>query len=163
MKSTIFKRYCQQVQQGWFSIAVVVLRIVLGLQFFLAGVSKFGDWSAAGYLEHASGPFSEFFLTLAGLPWVDAMNQWGLLAIGAALILGIAVRPASFFGAILMVLYYVSDFDGNTAHGLIDSHVIYFLVFVVFLAGGAGHVFGLDGLVRRFFHRKDTWANWLFG
>ncbi len=163
MKSTIFKRFSQNVQPVWFSVGLVGLRIILGLQFFFAGIAKFGDWSAEGYLKNASGPFSEFFLALAGLAWVDALNQWGLLVLGAALILGIAVRPASFFGAILMVLYYVADFDGNTAHGLIDSHIVYVFILVVFLAGGAGHVFGLDGLVRRFFHRKDRWANWLFG
>lgn len=159
----MFKRYCQEVQSGWFGVTFVGLRAFLGLQFLLAGIAKFGDWSAAGYLEHASGPFSEFFSSLAGLAWVDALNQWGLLLIGIALILGIAMRPASFFGILLMALYYVADFDGNTVHGIIDSHIIYILIFLVFIGGGAGHVFGLDGMVRRFFHRKDKWADWLFG
>jgi thiosulfate dehydrogenase (quinone) large subunit len=163
MKTTLFKSYCQQVQSGWFGVFFVALRTVLGLQFLMAGITKFGDWSAAGYLEYASGPFSEFFSSLAGLAWVDALNQWGLVLIGLALILGIAVRPASFFGVILMVLYYLSDFDGNTAHGIIDSHVIYTVIFLLFLGGGAGHVLGFDGMVRRLFHRKDKWANWIFG
>ena len=163
MKTSIFKRYCQEVQSGWFGISFIALRGVLGLQFLFAGLAKFGDWSAAGYLSNASGPFTDFFLSLAGLGWVDGLNRWGLLLIGVALLLGLAMRPASFFGAILMVLYYISDFEGNTVYGLIDSHIVYALIFVLFMAGGAGHILGLDGLIRRLFHRKDIWADWLFG
>ena len=86
---------------------------------------------------------------MAGNVIVDQLNIWGLTLIGLALILGLMIRPAAFFGAIMMVLYYFAQFVENTAHGFIDQHVMLIVVFIFFMAGGVGHVFGLDGLVMR--------------
>ena len=125
----------------WFSIGLTVLRVALGVVFLVAGVSKLGDWSAAGYLQGSTGPLADWFVSLAGNPLVDFLNVWGLILIGSALLLGLLVRPASFFAAIMMFLYYFSQFEQNTEHGLIDDHIIYLLIFVLFLSGGVGHVF----------------------
>ncbi len=160
---TLFTYLSSETNQKCFSITLVVLRVVLGVQLLLAGIAKFGDWSAAGYLNGASGPFAGFFQSLAGSPFVDALNAWGLVLIGLALILGLMVRPASFFGAILMLLYYFAHFEQNTAHGFIDSHIIYIIVFVLFMSGGVGHVFGLDSLARPRMKKNSTLGNILFG
>lgn len=156
-KQTAFDRFCKQTHQGWFSIAVTMLRIGIGFVFLNAGLSKMKDWSAEEYLQGATGPLAEWFMSLAGNPLVDQLNIWGLTLIGLGLVLGIFVRPAAFFGIVVMVLYYLSDFEGNTAHGLIDEHVVYALIFAVFLSGGVGHVFGLDGLLSGRM-RKQTWV-----
>jgi thiosulfate dehydrogenase [quinone] large subunit len=100
---------------------------------------------------------------MAGSPLVDQLNIWGLTLIGLALILGLAVRPASFFGAIMMLLYYFVQFLDNTAQGYIDYHIIYIFIFILFMAGGAGHVFGLDSMLSRYFSRKKRLAALLFG
>lgn len=160
---TQFQRFAKSTNQSWFSIAYTVLRVVIGFQFLLAGIAKIGDWSAAGYLGAATGPFAAFFQSLAGSMIVDQLNIWGLILIGIALIIGFAVRPASVFAALLMVVYYFAQFEQNIAHGLIDDHVIYALIFIVFAAGGAGHVFGLDNVARRHCSKKKRIACILFG
>jgi len=142
---------------------MTTLRVGLGLVFLNAGLSKMTDWSAAGYLQGSTGPLADWFISLAGNPFVDQLNVWGLTLIGVALILGILVRPASLFGILVMALYYLSDFEGNTSHGLIDEHIIYALIFLLFLSGGIGHVFGLDGLIFARIRKKGIWVKALLG
>lgn len=132
----------------WFAGSFVILRVALGLQFLLAGWSKLtSEWTAAEYLATANGPFAEWFQSLSGSVLVDNLNIWGQILIGLALILGLAVRPAAIGGLIMMLLYYFAQFTENTAYGLIEDHLIYALVFLVFATGGAGHVFGLNAVV----------------
>ncbi len=160
---TAFERLRATTNQAWFSGGFVALRITIGLQFLLAGIAKFDGWSATGYLSSATGPFAAIFQSMAGNVLVDQLNIWGLTLIGLALIVGLAVRPASFFAAILMVLYYFAQFTDNTAHGYIDDHIIYAIIFVFFMAGGAGHVFGLDSIMSRYLPKKKKLAALLFG
>lgn len=159
----LFQQLQSNTHQSVFGIAFVVVRILLGAQLFFAGFEKLGEWSAAGYLKGANGPFAEFFQSLAGNPLIDALNVWGLMLIGLALILGLMVRPASFFGAMLMGLYYFAHFETNTAHGYIDSHIMYIALFILFMAGGAGHAFGLNGIVARNLRKKSAISQVLFG
>lgn len=162
-RHTFFERFSKCTHQSSCSTALLILRVVLGAMFFYAGVTKFGDWTASGYLAGATGPLAEFFQSLAGSPVVDSLNAWGLTLVGACLILGIFVRPASFFGISIMILYYLSDFTGNTAHGLIDQHIIYSVILLLFLAGGVGHIFGLDGLIHDNARKKTWYIELLFG
>ncbi len=162
-KQTPYDRLCKQTNRRWFSVVLTILRVALGIVFFGAGLAKMSDWSAAGYLQGSTGPLADWFISLAGNPIVDQLNIWGLTLIGVALILGLLVRPASFFAAIMMILYYLSQFEQNTEHGLIDDHIVYALIFVLFLSGGIGHVFGLDGIASGRI-RKQTWlTKLLFG
>ncbi len=158
-----FERLSAATNQRWFSIGLVVLRVVIGVQLLMAGIAKMGDWSAAKYLEGATGPLASWFQSLAGNPAVDWLNVWGLTLIGAALIVGLMVRPAAFFGAIMMTLYYLSDLEGNTAHGFIDQHIILAVIMVLFMAGGVGHTLGVDGLAREHFRKAGRWVGLIFG
>lgn len=160
-----FERFSGATHHAAFSFFLVVLRVAIGLQFFYAGVSKFMEegWSAAGYLERATGPFAPMFQAMAGSPLVDQLNMWGLTLIGVALILGLLVRPAAIFGMALMELYFWAGFETNTAHGWIEEHGILFFVFAMFAAGGAGHVFGLNGFAQEYFRKKSAAVRWLFG
>lgn len=164
-KSTAFDSFAEGSYQGLVGGAALLLRLVTGFLFFFAGWSKIttGDWSAAGFLQNATGPFAGWFQSLAGNGFVDFLNMWGLTLIGVALILGLLVRTASVCGVILMTLYYFADFVGNTAHGFIDEHIVYTAVFLLFLAGGFGHVWGLDALVERQFDNRSKWARLFFG
>jgi thiosulfate dehydrogenase (quinone) large subunit len=146
---TIFGRYSEVANGVFTAHSLFLLRLAIGVQFLMSGFSKFGDWTAAGYLSGATGPFANWFQSMAGSGFVDALNVWGLTLIGLALIFGLFVRPASFFGAIMMLLYYFAQFEQNIAHGFIDNHIILILVFCVFLAGGIGHIYGVDGLLAR--------------
>lgn len=164
-KSTAFDSFAEGSYQGIVGGAALLLRLIMGFLFFFAGWSKIttDGWSAAGFLEQASGPFAGWFQSLAGHGFVDALNMWGLTLIGAALILGLLVRTASVCGIVLMTLYYFADFVGNTANGLIDQHLVYIAVFLYFFVGGFGHVWGLDVLVERRLDNRSKWARLFFG
>lgn len=136
---------------------LTVLRVALGWVFLSAGFDKLlaeGGWSAAGYLRGATGPLAGFFQSLAGVPWVDQLNAWGLTLVGVALIVGAAVRWSSFCGILLMLLYYVAHFEQNTANGWLDNHVYYSLVLLTFLVVGAGKWYGVDAALAR-------WPSWV--
>jgi len=165
-KSTSLDVFIKGSYLGGVSLALVVLRLVMGILFFIAGWSKLmadGGWSAAGYLQQASGPFASWFVSLSGNAFVDQLNIWGLLLIGLAFFFGLFIRPAAFFGMLIMLLYYFSDFVGNTAHGLIDEHIVYTAVLFLFFVGGFGHIFGIDGLIERRLDQRRRWIRVFFG
>src|SRR5688572_4152902 len=129
---------------------LAALRIALGWLFFYAGITKVldSDWSAKGYLLGAK-TFSGFYAWLASdgiLPLIDFVNKWGLTLLGVSLILGVAVRLFSLFGAALMLLYWLPVLDfPRVGHGyLVDDHVVYALVLLFFAAAKAGRWYGLE-------------------
>ncbi len=147
-----------------FGAAYVLLRLVLGGLFLATGWSKISTgWSAATYLAVANGPFAEWFRSLAGNGIIDVLNAWGLFLLGIALIIGLLTRPAALFGIALMTLYYLAHFVENTAHGYIDEHVIYAAVLLLFVAGGAGHAFGLNATVLGNLRKPSAVTRFLFG
>lgn len=132
-------------------MAILLLRLVLGWLYFYAGITKVlnPDWSAAGYLKGAK-MFPEFYQWLttgAILPIINFVNEWGLTLLGVSLIFGIFVRFSSFLGIILMALYYlpILDFPYPNPHSfLVDEHIVYILVLLVFITARAGRIWGLD-------------------
>lgn len=138
-------------------ISILALRISLGWLFFYAGITKVMDpeWTAAGYLKGAktfSGLF-QWFASSSNIGWVNFLNEWGLTLIGAALILGIFVRWASFAGIVLMVLYYLPILNfPNVGHGyIVDEHIIYIFVFLLLIAAKAGQYIGIDGFISKIY------------
>jgi thiosulfate dehydrogenase [quinone] large subunit len=143
--------------------SLLLLRLSLGWVFFYAGITKLVDpsWSAAGFLAGAK-TFTPLYTWLASpgiLPITNALNEWGLTLIGAALILGVAVRFSSFMGMLIMLLYYLVnlDFPYPNAHAyLVDEHVVYavgLMLLAMFHAGrvwGLGHFLAWLPLFRRF-------------
>jgi len=162
-RRSAFSTFEQATSQTWFAYTLLALRLALGVMFLYAGISKLGDWTAVGYLEAATGPLAEWFQSMAGSVLVDQLNIWGQILIGVALIIGACVRPASFFGIVMMLLYYFAQFEQNTAHGLIDAHIINVVVFILFLAGGVGHIFGLNELLTRGMKKTNWLVRFLFG
>lgn len=78
-----------------------------------------------GYLKNAThGPLAEFFQSLAGNPLVDILFMLGLLGVGAAFVLGIAMRVAALSGATMLILMYLSAFP-PTNNPVVDDHIIY--------------------------------------
>lgn len=131
-------------------ISLFLLRLALGLLFFYAGITKILDpnFSAAGYLNSAktfTGLY-QWFASSANIGWINFVNEWGLTLLGVSLILGIGVRLSSVLGAALMLLYYfpVLDFPYVARSYLVDEHIIYALVLVLFATLRAGRVYGLE-------------------
>ena len=118
---------------------------------FYAGIVKILDpsWTSAGYLKGAK-TFSAFYLWLTNpeiINGVNFLNKWGLTLLGVSLMIGIFVRLSSVLGAVLMALYYwpVLDFPKAGAYGyIIDEHIIYILILVLFAVTAAGRFWGLD-------------------
>lgn len=142
-------------------ISLFLLRVTLGILFFWAGYTKLINpaWSAAGYIS-GSKVFTGFYLWLLSpniLPAINFLNEWGLTIIGAALILGIFVRFASFFGLVLMILYYLPIYP--PAHGLVDEHIIYSTAFLVLMAFGAGEILTLSTWFQTRLH--PMWHKWV--
>lgn len=143
----------------------------MGWFYFYAGYAKLinPDWTATGYLKAAKTfpAFYQWFASAENIGWVNFLNAWGLALIGAALILGVAVRFASYMGVIITMLYYfpVLVFPKVGQHGyIVDDHVIYTLVFVVLAAGAAGRIWGLDRwLEKKGFFNRMPWLVKIWG
>ena len=81
------------------------------------------------------------------LPAVDFVNEWGLTLLGLSLIFGVFVQLSSILGAVLMLLYYLPILDfpyPNPYSYLVDEHIIYALVLLLFASLRAGRVWGLE-------------------
>ncbi len=151
-------------------IPVLLLRLSIGWVFFYAGWSKAitfvtaaEDWTATGYLSHLEGPFASIFSLLAGNVVVDYLNAYGLLLVGIAMILGVLVRWAAFWGIVLMLMYYFAGFPAEHSF-IVEDHIINALVFVVLAAGGAGRVWGLDGIIEKSeFAKSNPWVLKILG
>lgn len=136
-------------------ISIVLLRVALGFLFLSSGISKIvgQDWTASSYLEKAK-TFSGLYQWLASpvnIGWVDFLNEWGMVLIGLALILGAATKLASFFAIFLMLLYYlpILQFPYADKSLIVDQHVIFALAFALLIAFDAGKILGLDGVFKK--------------
>lgn len=165
MKTTSFDRLARAADAKGFIILCLLLRFSMAILLLYAGWTKWiaPDWSAAGYLKFASGPFALWFQSLAGNPLVDALVVYGELAIGFAFLFGFLIKPAAFFNIILMLLFYVSGWKMNTSHGPVEEHIIYALVSGLFFFGEFGHWYGLDYFISRTkFVQARSWLLRLF-
>src|ERR1019366_2032003 len=118
-------------EQTKFDKGMGLLRIVLGAGFLYAGLEKVlqlgggGPFNVAGFLKGATAgaipgstatqgvnPTHGFWVSLAAnTDAVSAINflvQFGEIAIGVALILGLATRFAGICGVVMMVLFYIA-------------------------------------------------------
>ncbi len=141
-------------------IILLALRLSLGWIFLYSGVTKILDpnWSAAGYLKSSQTlPFLyDWFANANNIGWINLSNSWGQTLIGAALILGVFIRPAAVGGIIMMVLYYLPilhfPYVGKgTASFLVDQHVIFSLVFLTLIIFDAEKFWSLKSVVKKYF------------
>jgi len=106
MKDTDYSKW-----QLW---SLVILRVVIGWHFLYEGIVKLlnPNWSSLGYLMDSKGLFEGVFHSIAGNPALlnvmDFINMWGLILIGAGLIVGLFTRIASIAGIVLLAFYYLS-------------------------------------------------------
>lgn len=143
---------------GAAALTAAVTRVLLGWVFLWAFLDKLfglghetasasawihGGSPTAGFLGKAAvGPLTGTAHRLAGQTWVDWLFMAGLLAIGTALILGIAMRLAAAAGSLLLVLMWATVLPPQN-NPVIDDHLIYALLLVMLVLGGAGRTLGL--------------------
>ena len=150
---------------------LAALRILLGAGFLYAGLEKVFDFtgsgksfSAAGFLQSGTGgslpgsdpnaivnPTHDLWVSVAGNPGLISVINWlvvaGELAIGIALILGIATRFAGFMGAILMGFITVAAW--SFAFGPVNETLLYTAVALYLAYAQAGLAFGIDAILER--------------
>jgi thiosulfate dehydrogenase (quinone) large subunit len=95
-----------------------------------------------GFLSHSAGPFSGIYQDIAGAGVVNVLFMGGLLGIGVALLLGIAMRPACIAGATMLMLMWTASLPPEN-NLFMDDHIIYALVLIGLAAVGAGKTLGL--------------------
>jgi thiosulfate dehydrogenase [quinone] large subunit len=109
-----------------------------------------------GFLKFAAaGPFKGFYNDIAGATWADWLFMLGLLGIGTALILGVAMRLAAGAGALMLFLMWtvVLPPENNL---FMDDHLIYGAVLVLLALLGAGRYLGLGAYWERLPFVKRT-------
>ena len=144
--------------------AMAALRMLIGWHLLYEGLAKLSNsyWTSAGFLADSQGPLSTVYLWLASDPGrltvVDWLNQWGLTLIGAAMILGIGSRYATFLGAVLVGLYYLGSppFPGvesgapvEGSYLIVNKTLIEFAALIVLWLFPTGRQVGFDGYLSR--------------
>jgi len=146
---------------------IVALRVMVGTAFLWAGLAKFfaaTPFSAAGFLkfgtsgtlgwpfeaiEKGANPTVGFWTGLAAngtvLSVINFLVVFGEIAVGIALILGVATRFAGVMGFVMMALFSVAAWD--FAHGLFNETVILGIASLALGLIRAGEVYGLDAIV----------------
>ncbi|HEU4918485.1 MAG TPA: TQO small subunit DoxD [Candidatus Limnocylindrales bacterium] len=147
-----------------------ILRIAVGSIFLTAGIQKAflseEPFSAVGFLKFGTAgtpilsapvedvvynPTQGLWIALAGNADLMAIVNWmvvfGQIAIGLALILGLATRFASVMGTLMMLFFFVAAWEFE--HGIVNQHLTYALVtgFIGYI--GAGRFYGLDAIVEK--------------
>lgn len=107
-------------------------------QSWLSGASP-----TTGYLTSLNGPAAGALQPLAGQTWVDVVFMLGMLLVGSALILGVALRAAAVGGTLMMAMLWLSALPGKN-NPFVDEHVIIAVCLWVLVLAGAGRVWGLD-------------------
>ena len=135
-------------------VAVLVLRLTMGWVFVWAGFDKLiRGFDASGFLLNASkGPLAGWFQSLgenrAALDVIEPLVIWSQILIGIALIFGVGVRWAAFWGAAQMFLFYIAQFPPEH-NPFMEYYLVYVLVLGVLGGLGAGRILGLDGVIER--------------
>jgi thiosulfate dehydrogenase [quinone] large subunit len=148
--------------------ALAVARIAVGFVFLWAFLDKLfglrystasakawihGGSPTNGFLSHVEvGPLQGLMHTMAGTWYADSLFMLGLLGVGVAAVLGVALRPAAVAGSVMMALMWIAEWPlaqhtsagaaSGSSNPLIDYHVLYALVLVVSALTYAGHVWG---------------------
>jgi thiosulfate dehydrogenase [quinone] large subunit len=116
-------------------------------------VDRFGDaaWihgasPTDGFLKfglHTKAPFADFYAGLVGSTFIEWIYMLSMVAIGIALVLGIATRLAAGAGIAWMVLFYTAASIWPENNPFLDDHVVYAIVLLGIAYVGAGRYLGL--------------------
>ena len=165
--------------------ALAVLRISTGFVFLWAFLDKtfglnYATPSAKAWINGGSptkgflasvevGPFQSLFHSIAGTWWANGLFMLGLLAIGVALIAGVAMRIAAVSGVLMLAMMWLAEvpFAQFTSAGVptgspnpfADSHYMYAVVLIVLALTYAGTTWGLGRIWSRLpFVHRNRWA-----
>lgn len=148
---------------------LAILRVATGFVFLWAFIDKTfglgyatpserawinGGSPTRGFLSGVEvGPFDDIFRSWAGTPWANWLFMLGLLGIGLALVLGVALRIAAVSGTLMMVFMWAAEFPPDrftnagepsmSTNPIFDYHLAYALIMIVLALTFAGATWGL--------------------
>jgi len=148
-------------------VGLVVLRTLVGWHFLYEGYTKaiapawsragapLSGWSAAGYLKAATGPFADFFHSLASAAWLDKIDMLvvaGLVLVGLSLMLGLFTQTGCVGALLLLALFYASAIPlsgvaqpgAEGAYLIVNKNLIEAAAVLVLLSFRTGRIVGLD-------------------
>jgi thiosulfate dehydrogenase [quinone] large subunit len=172
-----------EYSQHWVGYAMVFMRVTMGWVLLQGGLTKLvtylnadasDNWTAAGYLANAipeGNPLTGFFASMAGSATIDILVMWGLTLTGFGLIIGAAVRWNAFWGAIMMLFFWLASLTGGLLQGLpvahgwvVDDHLVYAFLLFGLGAMGSGRILGLDARIEQLdFVQNNRWLKLLLG
>jgi thiosulfate dehydrogenase (quinone) large subunit len=152
----------------WAVLGLIGLRLAIGFEFLWAFFDKTfglgyatptarawinGGSPTKGFLSGAIGPLQGVFNSIAGAPVVDWLFMLGLLGVGLALILGVAVRAGAVSGAVMLALMWLAVWVPSTTVGgqptgstnpIVDEHIvgIFGLIVIAALVNWGGGYLG---------------------
>lgn len=148
---------------------LTVIRILIGWHFLYEGITKLihPSWSAGAYLLESTWWFSGLFKALATnqslLSIVNFLNIWGLILIGLCLFLGVFTRIAAWFGAGLLLLFYLSHppftglMEGSAMEGSyiwVNKNLIEMFILILLTSVPLQWMFGTDNLIQHYVKGK---------
>ncbi|MCW8098958.1 hypothetical protein [Streptomyces tauricus] len=169
-----------------FAMVFAGVRILTGFVFLWAFLDKTFGWGYAtgsgkgwvdggsptkGFLSGvAAGPLESTFHGMAGDAWVNWLFMLGLLAIGVAVMAGVALRFAAVAGTVMMALMWAAEWPpaqhlstgapSMSSNPLVDYHVLYAAILIALAVGHAGRVWGLGrGWERTAIVRDNRWLS----
>jgi thiosulfate dehydrogenase (quinone) large subunit len=165
---------------------LAVFRIATGFVFLWAFLDKtfglgYSTTSAKAWINGGSptkgflasvdvGPFSGISHAIAGTWWANWLFMLGMLAVGVAVMAGIALWPAAFAGSLLVLMMWAAEFplarltNGGDPSGstnpIVDYHIVYALALLSLAATSAGITWGLSRYWNRLpFIRDHAWTH----
>jgi thiosulfate dehydrogenase [quinone] large subunit len=149
---------------------VLFFRVAIGWVFLYAALQQISDpnWTAASFLNQVKTAHDLFAWVTAPyrVTIIDFLVKWGHLLIGLSLVLGLLTRVGAFFGAVLMLIYYIAHLDfpyvETQSNFLVDYHLIYAGVLALMIVTRAGHFIGLDHRLSRLpIVEKNVLLQWI--
>lgn len=150
-------------------ILLLTLRFLIGWHILYEGISKVftPGWTSAEYLKNSQWILSDFWSWIAANPTVlsivDWLNIWGLIAIGAAILLGCFFKFAAVSGFFLLMLYYLitppligMDYrvpvEGSNL--IVNKTLIEAVALLLLAVFSTSRTFGLDYFLHQLFKHK---------
>jgi thiosulfate dehydrogenase [quinone] large subunit len=153
-------------------LGLVLLRTLIGWHFLYEGYYKLvvpgwtrggvpvRGWSAAGYLQNATGPLADTFQAMAApglMPFIDILVPIGLVLVGLSLMLGLFTQLGAFGAVAMLTLFYLASIPttGTAAPGaegaylIVNKTLVEWAAALVVLFSRTGEIAGLDLLRRR--------------
>ena len=172
-----------EYSEHWIGYAMVFMRVTMGWVLLQGGLSKLitylnadpsDNWTAAGFLQFAipeGNPLMGLWGSFAGSPLIDILVMWGLTLTGVGLMIGALVRFNAFWGAVMMLFFWLASLQGGLFAGLplehgwvVNDHIIYAILLFGLGAMGAGRILGVDAYIEKMeFVQNNSWLKILLG